>query len=426
MQGHGSDEVTTLSLCAFSMTAVAIKGTLHHEENTSELLRILMLIEHVKLLPFGALGMSIFGVFKDWQEQPWPPPMLVEILGSQVEDSIIELRPNPWPYFEHSVSLIHRVSYMLLSCDTNLQQLGNLTGFSIIWDVSILNLFADPSKCRVQIAAMICVRIVWCFPSEHVSVDYLLACSGAQFGMHLLNWLPELFVNLVAAYNQFTMMALNLQREITMDWSSSAWYLSLYWDIQMEQMQNDDMILAHEKQWQNEKTVLCLKPWALYGYKQVTDQKVELQPWPSFSCYPTKACANALSYIEVGADSKYHKCECWLNIHSICVLTRVSGCWHFLLVLLSLKWSAQLLDLDAMRRLYFSLHVQEQRALYVQTWRLINVLDWCQIHSINLNQVCFSEIQQLVGIHWKEIRSELRDNGTPPVQLKKASRGTNL
>ncbi|CAD6240347.1 unnamed protein product [Miscanthus lutarioriparius] len=336
MQGHGSDEVTTLSLCAFSMTAVAIKGTLHHEENTSELLRILMLVEHVKLLSFGALGMSIFGVFKDWQEQPWPPPMLVEILGSQVEDSIIELRPNPWPSFEHSVSLIHRVSYMLLSCDTNLQQLGNLTGFSIIWDVSILNLFADPSKCRVQIAAMICVRIVWCFPSEHVSVDYLLAL--------------------------FTMMALNLQREITMDWSSSAWYLSLYWDIQMEQMQNEDMILAHEKQWQNEKTVLCLKPWALYGHKQVTDQKVELRPWPSFSCYPTKACANALSYIE------------------------------------------------------------EQKALYVQTWRLINVLDWCQIHSINLNQVCFSEIQQLVGIHWKEIRSELRDNGTPPVQLKKASR----
>ena len=175
MQGHGSDEVTTLSLCAFSMTAVAIKGTLHHEENTSELLRILMLVEHVKLLSFCALGMSIFGVFKDWQEQPWPPPMLVEILGSQVEDSIIELRPNPWPSFEHSVSLIHRVSYMLLSCDTNLQQLGNLTGFSIIWDVSILNLFADPSKCRVQIAAMICVQIVWCFPSEHVSVDYLLA-----------------------------------------------------------------------------------------------------------------------------------------------------------------------------------------------------------------------------------------------------------
>ena len=128
----------------------------------------------------------------------------------------------------------------------------------------------------------------------------------------------------------------------------------------------------------------------------------------------------------MSADSKYHKCECWLNIHSICVLIRVAGCWHFLLVLLSLKWSAQLLDLDAMRRLYFSLHVQEQKALYVQTWRLINVLDWCQIHSINLNQVCFSEIQQLVGIHWKEIRSELRDNGTPPVQLKKASRGTNL
>jgi hypothetical protein len=61
---------------------------------------------------------------------------------------------------------------------------------------------------------------------------------------------------------------------------------------------HQDMTLALEKQWENEKMVLCLKPGALHVYKQVAEQKIELRPWPwlSFGCYPAEARANALSY----------------------------------------------------------------------------------------------------------------------------------
>ena len=43
---------------------------------------------------------------------------------------------------------------------------------------------------------------------------------------------------------------------------------------------HQDMTLALEKQWENEKMVLCLKPGALHVYKQVAEQKIELRPWP--------------------------------------------------------------------------------------------------------------------------------------------------